>query len=221
MLHATNDQAPARPQHKKRDADAFAADIRARQAAPPPSNKLGWVHGDNPATDDQIIARAQEAAERLIAGAAMERLASHSARRYRSAAPTQCTRRALTNRKAADTRHVSVAGWRTRSSTRSLTRARAPDCSIYSIISTHVEIWRQLLPTNRRLEINHPEYRLASLAAVEDRSRSKQSAKAFAFRTAQTKPHRIPGGSRPPKEANGGNLFTSEDEREGCCAHPA
>ena len=166
MLHATNDQAPARPQHKKRDADAFAADIRARQATPaveqPELSRTTQNSDDQPElsgttqnSDDQVIARAQEAASRLIAGASYQDWVTvgralligraHSMYEAGTNKPQGSRYAACFSRWLADTKLDKVADKGTRS--------RLLDLLDHIDV---VEKWRQTLPTNQRLEFNHP-----------------------------------------------------------------
>ena len=220
MLHATNDQAPARPQHKKRDADAFAADIRARQAAPTVDQQPPELSGTTQNSDDQVIARAQEAAGRLIAGASYQDWITvgralligraHSMYEAGTNKPQGSRYAACFSRWLADTKLDRVADKGTRS--RLLDLLDHIDA---------VEKWRQLLPTNRRLEINHPNTvwrHWQRSKIVPDPNKAQKPSP-----VAQLKQSLIEssGGSSPTQGGERRQSVHKQDERKGCCAHPA
>ena len=219
MLHATNDQAPARPQHKKRDADDFAADIRARQAAPAIEqtglNDTARTADDFAAdtahaqlqhddglnrtthpTNDQIIAQAHEAAERLIAGHEWQDWVAvgRALRIGRSHALYE----AGTNKPEGKKYAASFARWLTEHKLDQIAD-KATRCRLLELMDhiDQVEIWRKTLASNKRLSINHP------ITVWKHWQRSKvvpdpnKAQKPSPVRTAQTKPHRISGGRSP------------------------
>jgi hypothetical protein len=202
----TNDGATASHAHR-RDADDFRRDMQARQAAPVVEQT--GLSRTTQNSDDQVIARAQEAASRLIAGASYQDWVTvgralligraHSMYEAGTNKPQGSRFAACFSRWLAGTKLDSVADKGTRS--------RLLDLLDHI---EDVERWRQTLPANRRLEINHPNTvwrHWQRSKVVRDPNKAQKPSPIATIKQSliesQEEVARL-------KEANGGNLFTSK-----------
>ena len=207
MLHATNDRAPARPQYKKRDADAFAAYIRARQVAPTVGQHE--LHNATHVDDDQIVLDAQKAAERLITGAAWNDWVTLG--RAARVGRTEAMREAHVNRPEGRGYAVALHCWLARTGLDKVLGDNSTRSRLLDLIDhiTDVEVWRQTLQGDKRLELNHPrvvwQHWQRSKVVPDPNKVQKPSP------VAQLKQSLIESQEEIAelKEANGGNLFTS------------
>jgi hypothetical protein len=190
--------------NKRRTEDDFAAEMRARQAA---RQQQSGLSGTTQTADDQVIARAQEAACRLIAGASYQDWVmvgralligrAHSMYEAGTNKPQGSRYAACFSRWLTETKLDKVADKGTRS--------RLLDLLDHI---EDVEKWRQTLATNRRLELNHPNtvWRHWQRSKVVPDPNKAQKPSPFAavkqsLIESQEEVARL-------KEANGGNLFT-------------
>jgi hypothetical protein len=194
----------------RRDADDFAAEMRARQAAPTADQQQQpELSGTTQTSDDQVIARAQEAAGRLITGAAYQDWitvgralqigSAHSMYEAGTNKPQGSRYAACFSRWLAGTKLDKVADKGTRSGLLDLLD-RLED----------VERWRQTLPANRRLELNHPNTvwrHWQRSTVVRNPNKEKKPSP-----VAKLKQSLIESQEEVTRltQADGGNLFTRE-----------
>jgi hypothetical protein len=194
----------------RRDADDFAADIRAKKAAEATDVQPDGLHGATHDPDAQVIELAQAAANRLIAGAAWEDWVAVG--RALLVGCTAAMREAHVNKPEGKTYAATFSRWLI---TNKLDKVadKATRSRLLELLD-HIEAvqkWRSTLPANKQLELNHPRTVFAHWkrsTVVQDPNKQPKPSPVEKYKQEIV---RLEQENYRLKDANGGNQFTSKD----------
>src|SRR5262245_14490065 len=181
--------------------------MQARQAAPTVDQHE--LHDAGHTDDDQIVLDAQKAAERLITGPAWNDWVTLG--RAAQVGRTEAMREAHVNRPEGRGYAVALHSWLSRTGLDKVLGDSSTRSRLLDLIDhiTDVEAWRQTLPGNKRLELNHPRVvwqHWQRSKVVPDPNKAQKPSPFAAVKQSliesQEEVARL-------KEANGGNLLTA------------
>ena len=209
-MHGSDILRPHPPQGRpRRTPDNFAAEVRARRADHP-AEQSSELSETTQVSDEQVIARAQEAANRLVAGASWQdwlavgralRIGrAHAMYEAGTNQPTGSRYAACFGRWLAAVKLDKVADKATRS-------------RLFDLLDNldAVEKWHQSLPTNRRLAINHPNTvwrHWQRSKVVPDPNKPRPPSPVTKLKQSLAE---IEEENARLKQLNGGNTFTGKD----------